>query len=137
MKTHPVVEYTDATPIATVEKFKAALRTVAITETDLALLRAQYTAPEHTLSPAQMAKEMGWSAWSAANLVYGALAHRIADALHYQPGPFDDPSGDHWWFTLSYWNDEAEMGDDNQWIMRPELVQALDDFAAWLPGWKS
>ena len=95
----------------------------------------QYNAPKHTLSPAQMAKQLSRSAWSVANRNYGALAHRIADALHYQPGPFDDPRGDHWWFTLSYWNDEAEMGDDNQWIMRPELVQALDDLAAWLPGW--
>lgn len=145
MKTKECVEFTDATPIRPVEQYKAAFRTARITETELALLRVQWNAPNHTLSPAQMAEEMGWSAWSVANLKYGDLAHRIADALDYTPGPFEEKhtlraskrSCDHWWFTLSYWNNEADMGDDNQWIMRPEVVQALDDLAAWLPGWKS
>jgi len=144
MKTQPVyVEYTDATPIATAEQFKAALRIVRISEKELDMFRVQYNAPKHTLSPAQMAKQLRWSAWSVANLKYGELAHRIADALDYTPGPFEEQHAlraskrhcDHWWFTLSYWNDDADMGDDNQWIMRPELVQALDDLAAWLPGW--
>jgi hypothetical protein len=60
-------------------------------------------------------------------LRYGTLAHRVAEVLHYQPGPFLDGKR-HWWYTLSYWNDspQAEEGQD-QWIMRPELAQALQE----------
>ena len=120
--------YSDPTPIATAEQFKAALLTARISETELAILRAQYGAHDHTISPAQLAKELHYGNYSVVNMQYGKLAHRVADVLHYQPGPF--PGGDpHWWRTLSYWNDDAPLGKEgqDQWIMRPELAQALQE----------
>lgn len=119
--------YSDPTPIATAEQFKAALPKVQISESELAMLRTQYGAPNHTISPGQMAKELHYGSYAAVNSRYGALAHRVAEALDYLPGLADGKR--HWWRTLSYWNDdapEAEEGQD-QWIMRPELAQALQE----------
>jgi hypothetical protein len=118
--------YSDPTPIATAEQFKAAMLTVRISETELAMLRAQYGAPNHTISAVQLAKELRYVNYGTVNAQYGALAHRVAEGLDYRPGPFPDGKP-HWWRTLSYWNDnapQAEEGED-QWIMRPELAQAL------------
>lgn len=119
--------YSDPTPIAATEQFKVALLTVHISEKELAMLQAQYKAPNHTISAAQLAKELRYDSYATVNARYGALAHRFAEALHYQPGPFSDGKA-HWWYTLSYWNDSprAEEAQD-QWIMRPELAQALQE----------
>jgi hypothetical protein len=119
--------YSDPTPIATAEQFKAALLAINISEKESAMLRAQYGAPNHTISPVQLAKELRYATYATVNAQYGALAHRVAEALHYRPGPFPD-GNPHWWRTLSHWNDSApqtEEGQD-QWIMRPELAQALE-----------
>lgn len=117
--------YSDPTPIATAEQFKAVLLTLRISGEEMALLRAQYRATNHTISAAQLAKELLYDSYATVNARYGALAHRVAEALHYQPGPF--PGGKpHWWYTLSYWNDSPQAEDrKDQWIMRPELAQAL------------
>lgn len=119
--------YSDPTPIATAEQFKAALSRVQISESELAMLRTQYGAPNHTISPGQMAKELHYGSYAAVNSRYGALAHRVAEALDYLPGLADGKR--HWWRTLSYWNDDApEAGEgQDQWIMRPELAQALQE----------
>ena len=118
--------YSDPTPIATAEQFKAALLTVHFSETELAMLQAQYGAPNHTISAVQLAKELHYVTYAPVNAQYGALAHRVAEALHYRPGPFAD-GNPHWWRTLSYWNDDAPLVEEgqDQWIMRPELAQAL------------
>ena len=118
--------YSDPTPIATAEQFKEALPRVRISETELAMLRAQYNAPSHSISAVQLAKELHYVSYANVNAQYGALAHRVAEALHYRPGPFPD-GNPHWWHTLSYWNDNAPQAEESQdqWIMRPELAQAL------------
>jgi len=120
--------YSDPTPIATAEQFKAALLTVRISETELAMLRAHYGAPNHTISAVQLAKELRYVTYATVNAQYGALAHRVAEALHYRPGPFADGKP-HWWRTLSYWNDDAPQAEEgqDQWIMRRELAQALQE----------
>jgi hypothetical protein len=120
--------YSDPTPIATAEQFKVALLAARISETELAILRAQYGAPNHTLSAVQLAKELHYPTYATVNAQYGRLAHRVAEALHYRPGPFPD-GNPHWWRTLSHWNDDAPLGEEgqDQWIMRPELAQALHE----------
>jgi len=119
--------FSDPTPIATTEKFIAALQTLDISEPELAMLRAQYRAPGHAVSAGQVAKELHYDSYRTVNGQYGALAHRVANALHHRPGPFVDGKA-HWWRTLSYWNDDAQAGEgQDQWIMRPELAQALKD----------
>jgi hypothetical protein len=124
--------YNNPTPIATVEQFKAALLTVrdriGITPKELALLQAHCRASKHTISTVKLAKELDYPNHRTVNMHYGALAHHVADALHHVPPPV--PGGEaHWWRTLAYGNDEAPQTDDGhyEWIMRPELVQALQE----------
>jgi len=126
--------YSDPAPIATVEQFKAALLAVrdrvGISPKDLAMLRAHCRAPKHTVSTAGLAQEVGYPSYLAVNMEYGTLAHHVADALHVilPRAPSGDP---HWWRTLAYGNAGAPQTDDGryEWIMRPELVQALQEMA--------
>jgi|SRR5208282_6348165 len=125
-------EFSDPTAIATVEQFKAALLIVRDRVTDMtpyaALPKVHCRAPRHTITAGQLAKEMGYPNYSTANLRYGTLAHDVADALHYIPGPFST-GNPHWWRKLAYGNDGTPQTDDDhyEWIMRPELVQALQE----------
>ena len=125
-------EFSDPTPIATAEQFKAALLVVRDRVTNmipyLAMLKAHCRAPAHTITALQLAREVGYSNYSSANLQYGTLAHHIADALHYTPGPFST-GNPHWWRTLASGNDGTPQTEDGhfEWIMRPELVQALQE----------
>ena len=75
----------------------------------------------------KLAQEFGYSHYIAASGQYGVLAHQIADALHHKPGPFPDGKT-HWWHTLAYGNNgEPFEAEYYAWIMRPELVQALQE----------
>jgi hypothetical protein len=125
-------EYSDPSPIATAEQFKKALLAirdrVGISQKDLAMLRTHCRAPAHTITSHQLAQEFGYSHFLVANGQYGTFAHLVADALHYTPGPFPD-GNPHWWRTLAYGNDGVPQtkGGNYEWVMRPELVQALQD----------
>ena len=124
--------YSDPTPIATAEQFKTALLAVRNEVDDMipyaALLRSHCRAPKHTISTTQLAKELGYTNHNAVNMHYGKLAHDVCDALHHVLPP--TPSGNpHWWRTLAYGNHGVPVTDDGfyEWIMRPELVQALQE----------
>ena len=115
----PYNEYNDPTPIATVEQFKQALLTVrdtiGISQQDSAMLKAHCSAHEHTISSNPVH-----------NLQYGALAHHVADALGITLRPTH--SGEpHWWRTLAIGHDPLSKDASYEWIMRPELVKALQE----------
>ena len=126
-------EYSDPTPIATVQQFKAALLKVknmgGLAQRDLILLRAHCHAAKHTISSFQLAKELGYASFGVVNIRYGKLARKVADSLPYTPKP-DSKGNFHWWRTLSYGNDGTPQTDDGhyEWIMRPELVQVLEQW---------
>jgi hypothetical protein len=92
------------------------------------MLTAHCRAINHAISTVQLAKEVGYSGNKTVNMQYGTLAHKIADELHYKPGPFST-DGPHWWFTLAFGNHGAFPPVDRyyEWIMRPELVKALQE----------
>lgn len=122
--------YSDPTPIATAEQFEAALLKVrdryGISVKDLAMLKAHCCAPNHTISTSRLAQEVGYPSFSSVNMQYGILARHVVEALHVTLPR--TPSGDpHWWRALAYGNDGAPQNEDGcyEWIMRPELVQAL------------
>jgi hypothetical protein len=122
--------WSDPTPMATPEQFKAALLAVrdriGISPKDLAMLRAHCRAPNHTTTTTQLAKEIGYQHYAPAGLLYGKLAHEVCDALRYKLPP--TPNGEpHWWRTLAYGDNNIPHTDDGhyKWIMRPELVLAL------------
>jgi len=124
--------YSDPTPIATVEQFKAALLKVrdkiGVSQKDLSLLRSHCRAPNHTISTFQLAKELGYASHGPVNMHYGKLAHDVADALHCVL-PLTPDGNPHWWRALAYGNDGDSQTDDGhyEWIMRPELAQALQE----------
>jgi hypothetical protein len=123
--------YSDPTPTASAEQFKTALLArdrIGIPAKHLAMLVAHCHTPNHTISTGQLAKEVGYPGNKTVNLQYGTLAHHIANELHHIPPPAPDGKA-HWWRTLAYGNDGVPVTDDGhyEWIMRPELVQALQE----------
>jgi predicted HNH restriction endonuclease len=124
-------EFSDPTPIATAKQFKRALTAMhssgQITKSRIAMLKAHYRAPRHTISTHQLGIKMGYrSRHLMANAQYGRFAHRLADELNYIPGPFSDRQP-HWWRTIAYGKNASQY----MWIMRPELAQALRELG-WL-----
>lgn len=121
-----------AEPIATREQFQNALLTVRdrykIKDTQLKMLRYQYQAVNHTITAGRMAKAMGFEKVAAGNLQYGAFAHLIADVLGYQ-APRTKGHGPQWWTTFSIGRAGSDETLDGQveWIMRPELAEALKE----------
>ncbi|HOU48405.1 MAG: hypothetical protein IT188_06935 [Acidobacteria bacterium] len=128
-----MIDFEDPTPIATPEEFRKALLAVRDSgkgiydHKELPMIEAQYYSPKHTINTTQLAEKVGFTGYSEANLNYGILAHRIADELKYVPGS-PNPNCDHWWRTLSYGKtpDQNEEIQFYKWVMRPELVQALE-----------
>ena len=120
----------DAGPIATVEEFKAALLATrdwhGISPTQLQMLQAQCRAPKYTISASQIAEQLKLKTLAAARQQYGVFARAIAEKLGYAP-PQKGKGAPNWWFTLSTSRADADDASDDQeqWIMRPELVAAL------------
>jgi len=126
-----MIDFEDATPIATPALYRAALLALrdsemGISTHELEMLTAHWNSPEHTITTSQMAEKMGFKNYSVANLQYGRLAHRIADELHYWPGS-EDENAPHWWRTIAYGKEASpeEEIQHYQWVMRPELVSIL------------
>ncbi len=119
----------DSAPIATVEQFKAALKAVKNgdwPESHLEMLRAQFAAPDHTITATQLAKAAKFHNYNGANLQYGTMASHFARELGYTP-PVAKNGDPNWWHTLSNERPGPELADDGELvlIMRPELVAAL------------
>jgi hypothetical protein len=123
-------EYNDPTPIATPEEFKQALLKVrdryGISPKELAMLKAQCHAPNHTITSQQLAKVLGYSHYIAANGAYGSFADRVCHALGITLAPTRSKEP-HWWRTLAIGHVPANSKDDYEWVMRPQLVQALQE----------
>ncbi|HEX6138022.1 MAG TPA: hypothetical protein VF059_10200 [Casimicrobiaceae bacterium] len=121
----------DAGPIATIEQFKAALLATrdwnGISPMQLRMLQAQCRAPGRMISASQMAEQLELKSFAAARLRYGALARTIAEKMGYAP-PQKGKGAPCWWFTLSTGRDGVDDASDGrvEWIMRPELVAALN-----------
>jgi hypothetical protein len=124
--------YSNSSPMGSPEQFKKALLAVRDRVPDMtpyvALLRAHCRAPKHTISMSKLAEEVGYTNYASANLQYGNLAHYIVDGLRITLPP--TPSGEpHWWRVVAYGNKDTPQNDQGhyEWIMRPELVQALEE----------
>src|SRR5262245_59113041 len=117
------------TALATPEQYRAALLAVRnrMDGKHLAMLEAHHGATEHTINARRLAAAVGYSNYSTANLQYRKFARWLADELGYTPDPRPDGSI-RWWMVLSYACSGSEETRDGefQWIMRPELVKALE-----------
>jgi predicted HNH restriction endonuclease len=119
----------DTTPIATADEFRDALlqvrNRVGISPTDLRVFRAFCAAPDHTLTAPKLAQAAGVSGWQEANLRFGTLSRSIGEALHFTPSKRSNGSL-RWWMAAAHGAGADEEDTDYfQWVLRPELVEAL------------
>ena len=66
----------------TTAHYVAAFKKIQIAHHYLRMLQANYHAPGRTITATQMAKTMGYSRFSAANLHYGKLGRLIGKRKH-------------------------------------------------------
>jgi hypothetical protein len=101
-----------------------------------AMLEAHLNAPDHSITATELAEAAGYENYNAANLHYGKLGQMLAEQLNYNPPQRDD--GTVIWTATLAWPDgdvdlekltrfmERRMDDGHfEWIMRPQLVEAL------------
>lgn len=87
-----------------------------------AMLRAQYEAPERTMTAPQLAMAVGYTDFRVVNAQYGRLGHLLAEAMRQWPDK--DRSGRYmWWSVLS---SGASSDEGFRWTMRLALAYALE-----------
>jgi hypothetical protein len=92
----------------------------------LAMLREHFNAPDHTTTWWQLAQKVGYPNFNTVNLQYGTFAERVARQLGLSEKP-PDPNGYGWWlWVLVHWADERDAGGDTAFVLRPEVVEALE-----------
>jgi len=101
-----------------VADYVTALNALTLSVSDRSMLQTHYSAPNRIITASQLSRGVGFSVYSAANLHYGGLAGRIADALNISPKSnlasivtFHKPDGD--------W----------EWTLRPAFTEALEETA--------
>jgi len=90
-------------------------------ELRLAMLRAQYTMPDHAIAASDLAHQLGVPI-STIHLAYGKLGHDLADALNFRPPTPNRANKPEWWRVLSLGR-QGHRG--FVWAMHPALAQAL------------
>jgi len=101
-----------------------------------AMLEAHLNAPDYCITATQLAEAAGYENYNAANLHYGRLGQMLAEELSYNPPKRED--GSVIWTATIAWPDgepdieqlvraaERRLDDGHfEWIMRPQLVEAL------------
>ena len=121
----------DPTPVTTVAQFEDGLIRMsdsdAIPHNGLEIFRAFADAPGHMLTQETLANALGCK-HRYANLSIGKLSRTLADAMHFTPTSHYGPGDPRWWPLIAYSSSEVE----DQWTIRPELLQALRNFR-WVP----
>ena len=110
----------------TAEDFKSALLASrgSITTQQHAMLKAHWLAENHTITAAQLAAAAGYPNYESANLYYGRLGKTLAPRLPLEPEK--RKGGARIWTTILATGDASQpQGAHFQWVMRPELVEAL------------
>jgi hypothetical protein len=98
-----------------------AILSEGIPENHLALLRAHFQAPGHTVTWAQLAKRVGYANRSAVNLQYGTLARRVAKQLR-----IDEAPKGFWLFVLVGWAGKRDAASGHTaFILRRPVIRAL------------
>jgi hypothetical protein len=118
-------EFSNPTPIATPQQYRAAILAVRqrMTPIQLALLQAHCRSEQHAISTNRLADILKLPTSSAANTAYRNYAHWIADELKFVPaGAKGKPC---WCLALAYGREDGDIDGDYEWVMRPELVETL------------
>ena len=108
-----------------------ALKQIAISKGQDAMLHAHMRAPDMCLTATELAAAAGSQHYEAANSQYGKLGKKLAEELDWTPVPYDGLIT--WTFVLATGADAAgspiaEAGPASQhwrWRMRPQIAQAI------------
>ena len=121
-------DFNDPTPIATQEQYRAALLAARqrMTDVQLKLLQAHCRSANHATSIDRVAELIGLPNPSGARTAYSNYAHSVADELKFVPATVSKKPV--WLFAIAYGQPDAngKLDGDYEWIMRPELVSALE-----------
>jgi hypothetical protein len=112
--------------IPSVEEYKNAFENLEpeISADELKMLKANYDAPERTITAEIMSEAMNYASFGGANLQYGKLGGKLCRYLNLNPK-----------FKIEVLCDfiaPKAQGDNVHWlwVMRPEVAQALKEL-----GW--
>jgi hypothetical protein len=96
-----------------------------MTDVQLKMLQAHCRSGEHTGSLDHLAESLGVANWSSARNAYRNYARFIADELKFVP--VSSSNKPVWLCAIAYGQSDADakMDGDFEWIMRPELVEAM------------
>lgn len=102
-----------------------------LTDTDIAILRAQRRAPGRAVTARSVAAAIGSESYRTGNLRYGSLAKKIGQAIPGYVPHLRSTGAPQWWAVLSTMTEKDTRG-EWEWKMRPELAAALDRL--WAPA---
>jgi len=105
----------------TAKQYSDAFKRITVSPYHMRMLQAHYHAPDRTVTATQMAKALGYPKYTAANLHYGKLARLVGELIGWQPLPEQAV-----FVLVTFERPDREW----QWIMRPEVAQALEQL-----GW--
>lgn len=118
-------DFTDPTPIATPEQYRAALLAARqrMTDVQLKLLQTHCRSADRKITLDQLAEKLNLT---GARVAYSNYAHIIADELKFVPGTVS--SKPIWLCAIAYGqpNAKGKLNGEFEWTLRPELVQALE-----------
>ncbi len=105
------------------DEYKTAFQNLEaeISADELKMLKANYDAPERTITAEIMSEAMGYASFGGANLQYGKLAGKLCSQLNLNPEYKVE--------VLCKFVAPKAQGDNIHWlwIMRPEVAQALKE----------
>ena len=103
------------------EAYEVALRNIRPSNDELALLRFHARSSKRSVAMRQLAKEvLSSDSPSRANLVYGALAHRLCEALNWEPDRREDKSPIWMSVVAEGWQPEGKER-EFEWVLIPTL----------------
>lgn len=119
-----------AAPKPTATNYKDVLTGLSVSSKARDFLAAHYYAPDHQASMEELAAAVGYDTFAPVNLHYGALAHKVADALPVSPPDVPDARYANWMQALAFSYGERNADGHFLWTLRPEVAVALESL-----GW--
>jgi hypothetical protein len=116
----------DLPPVPSAERYKAAFRQLRATlpSNHLALLRAHYLAPNHTITARELAAAVGSAGHGSVYLQYGTFGKVMRARLGYTAGAQAA------YVFASFIEPGVQENREWLWALHPAVVQALDEL-----GW--
>ncbi len=125
MKTVTIFEGEET--LISVENYKRALASMSLTEKQLQMLRAHYHAPDRRITMSELAEQVGFSRFSAANLHYGRLGRNLCKAMQTEPDDTYQDGSPLWLSILAeVWTNKDGESEFQMWSELAEALEQLD-----------